>query len=104
MFTIDLADRLREAGEEGLTVNALHPATLMDTRMVRESFGWAISSVAEGVEAVSRLATSPEVEGITGRYFDGTTESTPNRQALDPEARRRLWELSEKLTGVKSPV
>ncbi|MFL5819819.1 MAG: SDR family NAD(P)-dependent oxidoreductase [Solirubrobacteraceae bacterium] len=103
-FTLELAHRLAAAGEDRVTVNAVHPATLMDTRMVRRTFGRARSSVQEGVEAVTRVATSPELDGATGRYFEGTGEAAPHRQALDPAARRRLWELSEQLAGVSSPV
>jgi NAD(P)-dependent dehydrogenase (short-subunit alcohol dehydrogenase family) len=99
MFTFELAERLRAAGETGVTVTALHPATLMDTKMAIESFGYAMSSVEEGVAATLRLAVDPEVDGVTGRYFDGLRESRANAQAYDPEARRRLWELSEQLTG-----
>jgi NAD(P)-dependent dehydrogenase (short-subunit alcohol dehydrogenase family) len=103
-FTIELAGRLAAAGEKGATVNAVHPASLMDTGMVRRAFGRARSSVQEGVEAVARLATAPELEGVSGRYFEGTTEATPHGQALDASARRRLWELSERLAGIDSPV
>ena len=46
-----------------------------------------------------RLAVSPELEGVTGRYFDGRREARANRQAYDAEARKRLWGLSEKLCG-----
>jgi NAD(P)-dependent dehydrogenase (short-subunit alcohol dehydrogenase family) len=59
MFTFELAERLQGTG---VTVNALHPATLMDTKMVRETFGYASSTVQEGTEAVVRLAASPELE------------------------------------------
>jgi NAD(P)-dependent dehydrogenase (short-subunit alcohol dehydrogenase family) len=96
MFTFDLAER---ESNTGVTVNALHPASLMDTRMVRESFGYSMSTVEEGSEAVVRLAVSPEVEGVTGAYFDGTSEARANRQAYDPRARERLWTLSEQLCG-----
>jgi NAD(P)-dependent dehydrogenase (short-subunit alcohol dehydrogenase family) len=96
MFTFELADRL---GSAGVTVNALHPATLMDTKMVRESLGRVTSSVEEGVEAVVRLATSPELEAVTGRYFDGLSESRAHEQAYDRAARQRLWEVSTRLTG-----
>jgi NAD(P)-dependent dehydrogenase (short-subunit alcohol dehydrogenase family) len=96
MFTFELAERERNAG---VTVNALHPASLMDTKMVRESFGYTMSTVEEGSEAVVRLAVSPEVEGITGTYFDGTSEARADRQAYDPQARERLWTLSEQLCG-----
>jgi NAD(P)-dependent dehydrogenase (short-subunit alcohol dehydrogenase family) len=96
MFTLELAERLR--GIE-VTTNALHPATLMDTKMVLETFGRASSSVREGAEATVRLAVSPELEGVTGRYFDGLREARANRQAYDAEARKRLWYLSEELCG-----
>jgi NAD(P)-dependent dehydrogenase (short-subunit alcohol dehydrogenase family) len=97
MFTFELAERLRAAGETGVTVTALHPATLMDTKMAIESFGYAMSTVAEGVAATLRLAVDPELDGVTGRYFDGLRESRANPQAYDREARRRLWRLSEQL-------
>ena len=82
-----------------MTVNALHPASLMDTKMVQDTFGYTMSTVEEGTEAVVRLAVSQEVEGVTGRYFDGTREARANRQAYDPQARDRLWVLSEGLCG-----
>jgi NAD(P)-dependent dehydrogenase (short-subunit alcohol dehydrogenase family) len=97
MFTFELADKLRDSG---VTVNALHPATLMDTKMVRDSFGTVMSSVDEGREATLRLVSSPELDGVTGRYFDGKTESTADQQAYEAEARRRLWKISEALCGI----
>ena len=96
MFTFFLAERLEGTG---VTVNALHPASLMDTKMVRETFGHSMSSVREGADATVRLAVSPELEGVTGRYFDGMREARANRQAYDPQAGRRLWALSEELCG-----
>jgi NAD(P)-dependent dehydrogenase (short-subunit alcohol dehydrogenase family) len=97
MFTFDLAERLDPSE---VTVNAVHPASLMDTRMVRESFGAPRTSVAEGVEAVLHLIASPDLDGVSGRYFDGTQESAAHEQAYDPEARRRLRVLSERLVGI----
>jgi len=98
MFSVELAERLGREGSEGVTVNAVHPATLMETKMVRDHIGRAQSSVAEGVEALTRLAISDDVEGVTGRFFDGLAESRADGQAYDPEARRRLWKLGEELT------
>ncbi len=95
-YTVEAAERL--AGT-GVTVNALHPATLMNTKMVYESFGSPLSDVEEGVAATLRLVLSPDLDGVTGRYFDGTREARAEAQAYDPAARRRLWELSERLTG-----
>jgi NAD(P)-dependent dehydrogenase (short-subunit alcohol dehydrogenase family) len=96
LFTFELAERLDPAE---VTVNVLHPASLMNTKMVLESFGNAWTTVEEGAEATLRLATSPDLDGVTGRYFDGLREASANGQAYVPEARQRLWELSERLAG-----
>lgn len=96
MFTFELAERLDPSE---VTVNAVHPASLMDTRMVRETFGAARTSVAEGVRSLLHLIASPELDGVTGRYFDGTRESTAHEQAYDPDARRRLRALTERLVA-----
>src|SRR5215210_6506534 len=88
MFTLDLAERLQDTG---VTVNALHPASLIGTKMVQSTFGYTMSTVEEGAEATVRLAASPELEGVTGRYFDGTREGRADRQAYDSQARGKLW-------------
>jgi NAD(P)-dependent dehydrogenase (short-subunit alcohol dehydrogenase family) len=99
MFTFELAQRLRAAGEAGVTVNALHPATLMNTKMALDSFGYSMSTIQDGVEATLRLVVDPELEGVSGRYFDRLEEDRANAQAYDAAARARLWRLSEALTG-----
>ena len=96
MFTFELAERLADTG---VSVNALHPASLMDTKMVEETFGYTMSTVEEGAEATVHLAASSELEGVTGRYFDGKREARADGQAYDEEARQTLWELSELLCG-----
>jgi NAD(P)-dependent dehydrogenase (short-subunit alcohol dehydrogenase family) len=100
MFTFELAERLRAAGEPGVTVNALHPATLMDTKMALQTFGYAMSTIQDGVEATLRLAVAPELDGVSGRYFDRLREARANAQAYDRAARRRLWSLSMALAGL----
>ena len=97
MFTFELAQRLRAAGETGVTVNALHPATLMNTKMALDSFGYAMSTIQDGVEATLRLVAAPELEGVSGRYFDRLDEDRANAQAYDAGARARLWRLSADL-------
>jgi NAD(P)-dependent dehydrogenase (short-subunit alcohol dehydrogenase family) len=97
LFTIDLAAELAGAG---VTVNALHPATFMDTRMVRE-FGKPMSTVEEGADAIMRLAVSPEMEGKTGLYFNGQSEGKADVQSYDAAARQKLKALSLELTGLK---
>lgn len=98
MFTFELAERLEGTG---VTVNALHPASLMDTKMVSEWFGYTMSTVRQGAEAVERLTLSPELEGVTGHYFDGKREARSDPQAYDPEAKKKLWDLSAELSGLK---
>jgi NAD(P)-dependent dehydrogenase (short-subunit alcohol dehydrogenase family) len=98
-FTFELAERLRADGELGVTVNALHPATLMPTKLVFETYGRTIDSLEQGVEATLRLVIDPELDDVSGKYFDGAREVAAAPQAYDPGARRRLWELSEELVG-----
>ncbi|HET6146991.1 MAG TPA: SDR family NAD(P)-dependent oxidoreductase [Polyangia bacterium] len=93
MFTIDLAAEL--AGTS-VTVNALHPATYMPTKIVAHP----TSTLAEGVDATVRLVTDPALAATTGKFFDGTRESNADRQAYDPAAREKLRALSARLVGV----
>jgi NAD(P)-dependent dehydrogenase (short-subunit alcohol dehydrogenase family) len=97
LFTYELAERL---GDRDVTVNALHPATLMDTNMVLGPGGTPQSSVEEGLEATLRLIVDPDLDGVSGNFYNGKAESGTHRQADDPEARHRLWEESERLAGL----
>jgi NAD(P)-dependent dehydrogenase (short-subunit alcohol dehydrogenase family) len=96
MFTFDLAQELKEAG---VTVNCLHPATYMDTTMVREGGISPISTVDEGAAAILNLVLSPDLEGRTGLYFDRQRVSRANPQAYDEAARQRLRNLTLQLVG-----
>jgi NAD(P)-dependent dehydrogenase (short-subunit alcohol dehydrogenase family) len=95
-FGFELADRLPA---DEITVNSLHPATYMPTKIVLDQVGYSIDGLEDGIEATVRLAIAPELEGVTGRFFDGLAESAAHPQAYDRAARRRLWDLSESLTG-----
>jgi len=99
MFTIDLA---RDLEGSGVTVNSLHPATYMNTTMVRQSGVAPRSTVEEGAEAILNLAASPALEGRSGLYFHGLREARANSQAYDAGARQRLRDLSLELTGLRS--
>jgi NAD(P)-dependent dehydrogenase (short-subunit alcohol dehydrogenase family) len=91
MFTFELAERRPD-----LVVNALHPATMMDTKMVRSHYGTSRSTVAEGVESTAALV---ERDDVTGRYFDRLREARADPLAYDEQARRRLWDASTALTS-----
>jgi NAD(P)-dependent dehydrogenase (short-subunit alcohol dehydrogenase family) len=98
MFTFDLAEELDPSA---VTANCLHPATYMPTKMVRESGVSPVSSLEEGMRATQRLIAGPELDGVSGRYFNGVREASPHPQARDPDARGRLRELSERLCAAK---
>lgn len=93
LFTFDLA---AELDPDGVTVNALHPATFMPTKIVSSP----ISTIAQGVEATMRLIAAPDAETGTGRFYNSLDEGRANDQAYDLAARRQLRELSEQLTGL----
>jgi NAD(P)-dependent dehydrogenase (short-subunit alcohol dehydrogenase family) len=97
MLTLDLADEL--AGQ-GVTANCLHPGTYMPTKMVIGAGISPLDSLESGVHATTRLVADAELDGVSGRYFDRLREARALPEAYDPEARRRLRELSEQLAGL----
>ena len=96
MFTIDLAGELRGTG---VTVNSLHPATYMDTTMVRAGGIAPISTVEQGGAAILHLVSGDDVAGKSGLFFNGMNEAKANPQAYDDAARERLRKISLELTG-----
>jgi NAD(P)-dependent dehydrogenase (short-subunit alcohol dehydrogenase family) len=97
MFTIDLADELKGSD---VTVNSLHPATYMNTTMVRAGGITPMSTVEQGGDAILHLAVGDDVAGKTGLFFNGMNEAKVNPQAYDATARQRLRRLSLELTGL----
>lgn len=95
LFTMDLAEELRD---KGVTVVALHPATMMNTTMVQQSGLAARTTVDEGAEALMQLITAPTLD--TGQYFNGLQPARANAQAYDVDARAKLRELSRQLAGL----
>ncbi len=91
MHTFDLAEEFEGAN---VTANCLHPATLMDTAMVREAGVRPFDSVDTGADAVVALVVENAMRGTTGRYFDGRREARANSQAYDLEERCRLRTIS----------
>jgi NAD(P)-dependent dehydrogenase (short-subunit alcohol dehydrogenase family) len=97
MFTIDLAEALKGSG---VTVNSLHPATYMNTTMVRAGGITPMSTVEQGGEAILHLVTGDDVVNKSGLFFNGMNEAKASPQAYDAEARKRLRALSLELTGL----
>jgi NAD(P)-dependent dehydrogenase (short-subunit alcohol dehydrogenase family) len=100
MFTIDLAHELKGSG---VTVNSLHPATYMNTTMVREGGITPMSTVEQGGDAILHLAAGGDVADKTGLFFNGMRQAQANPQAYDDAARKRLHDLSLELTGLANP-
>ena len=111
LFTVELARRL--AGSE-VTANSLHPGTVRtgygadgDARGLL-AFGIKVAqpfflSPAQGARTSVYLASSPEVDDVSGKYFVKCKEKQPRKWAQDPEAAKRLWQVSEDLVGLSVP-
>ena len=97
MFTIDLAEELKGTG---VTANSLHPATYMNTTMVRAGGITPMSTVEQGGDAILHLVTGDDVASKSGLFFNGMNEMKANPQAYDAAARKRLRALSLELTGL----
>jgi NAD(P)-dependent dehydrogenase (short-subunit alcohol dehydrogenase family) len=100
MFTIDFAEEVQHTG---VTVNCLHPATYMDTTMVRNDGIAPVSKVEQGADAVLHLVTAPEKDRFTGRYFNGTQLAKAHPDAYIPSIRERLRQLSFDISGLPLP-
>ncbi len=111
LFTYELARRLEGTG---VTVNCVHPG------VVRSNFGLAdpnrvlrlltplarpfMRTPEQGAATSIWLASSPEVEGVTGRYFANRQAKRSSRRSYDLELAGRLWRVSEELTGLRQPA
>ena len=101
LFTLDLA---QELADQGVTVNCLHPATYMDTTMVRLSGVQPMSTVEQGGAAILQLVESLALSRGSGLYLSGMQESRADPQAYDERARKRLRALSFELVGLADPL
>jgi NAD(P)-dependent dehydrogenase (short-subunit alcohol dehydrogenase family) len=112
LFTLELARRLEGSG---VTANSLHPGTVRtgygadgDTRGFL-ALGLKVSgpfflTPAKGAQTSIYLASSPEVEGVSGQYFVKCKPVQPKGPARDAEEAHRLWRVSEELVGLASPA
>jgi retinol dehydrogenase-14 len=107
MFTYELAERLNGTG---VSANCLHPGSVgtnfgQNNRgamaLFFRTFKPFMRSPEQGADTLIWLASSSEVDGVSGKYFSDRKEIEAKKVAYDPAARRRLWEISEDLTGLK---
>ncbi|WP_027933032.1 SDR family NAD(P)-dependent oxidoreductase [Amycolatopsis thermoflava] len=96
MHCLDLAGRFAPAD---LTATCLHPGTYMPTKIVLSEIGFSSDTLDTGVAATRRLAVGPEVEGVTGQFFDRVRPARANDQAYDAAARATLRARSLALAG-----
>jgi NAD(P)-dependent dehydrogenase (short-subunit alcohol dehydrogenase family) len=104
LFTYELARQL----QRGVTANALHPGTV-STGFGKNNPGWLrwgitlaglfMIKAARGAETSIYLASSPEVEGLSGKYFEKCKETRSSPASYDEVAARRLWDISAEMTG-----
>ena len=97
LFTYELAERLRGSG---VTVNALHPGAVA-TKLLRAGFRSSGGlSPRDGAQTAVYLATSPEVEGVTGKYFVDRRIASSSPASYSRDLRAAFWERSELLAGL----
>lgn len=111
LFTYELARRLEGTG---VTANALHPG-FVATRFGHNNGALANAGmkVAQSLFAVSPekgaetniyLAASPDVEGVSGQYFEKSRAVSSSKASYDEAAARQLWAISEQMTGIRAPA
>jgi NAD(P)-dependent dehydrogenase (short-subunit alcohol dehydrogenase family) len=106
MFTYELARQLEGTG---VTVNALHPGGVNTgfgknntglVKLAMNLFGRFSLTPEQGAQTTIYLASSPEVAGVTGKYFDKCKAVPSSDASYDVAAQGKLWEISAKLTGI----
>lgn len=108
LFTYELARRLDGTG---VTVNCLHPGAVATglgknngavARLLTRALAPFFRTPEKGAATSIHLSSAPELEGVTGRYFSDSRETRSSAPSYSVDDARRLWRISEELTGVVS--
>ncbi|NOX46674.1 MAG: SDR family oxidoreductase [Chlorobi bacterium] len=98
LFTYRLAE---DIADSEVTVNCLHPGVI-STKLLHAGWGSGGSRLQEGSTTSVYLATSPDVKTISGKYFSNSRQTKSSAISYNRDVQKRLWELSEVMSGVKS--
>jgi retinol dehydrogenase-14 len=111
MFSNELARRLKGTG---VTANSLHPGVVRTNFGAEDQAGFFtvvgglvrpfLKTPAQGAQTSIYLASSPDVEGVTGQFFADRKRKTANKVAYDTDMAARLWRVSADLVGLTEPI
>ena len=100
LFTYKLADQLKN---DSVTVNALHPGVI-DTKLLHSGFNIEGASVKEGAATSVYLASSNEVENVTGKYFEKMKDIPSSDNSYNKEYQKKMWNVSSRMVGLDSEL
>ena len=98
-YTYDLADKLSGTG---VTVNALHPGAVATNIGFPGWMNLFLANPEKGARTSLYLATSPEVEGVSGKYFNNCKKASTSKNSHNRADGKRLWDLTEQLCGLSA--
>jgi len=111
LFTYELAHQLEGTG---VTVNALHPGFVATSfghnssgimsNLIKIAQRFAARTPEQGAETMIYLSSSPDVKGVTGKYWSNKKSSKSSAISYDRDQQQRLWEVSEDITGLEQVV
>lgn len=112
LFVRELAKRIPPSA--GVTVNACHPG-LVRTDISSSLWYWnnilrpivypfLAKTLSEGAHTAVHLTLAPTLQSVTGKYFSDCRQTKPSFKCMDDKTAKRLWEVSEELTGAKFTI
>jgi retinol dehydrogenase-14 len=111
MFTNELARRLQGTG---VTANSLHPGVVRTNLGAEDQAGFFaimggmvrpfLKTPVQGAQTSIYLASSPDMEGVTGQFFADRKPKTANKIAYDTDMAARLWQVSAELVGLTAAI